>query len=111
MYCCTPQDNSIRNSAKNGNKEKIELRPPPIVVSSVHNFQEFHSYLSRKINNKFLIKLLAKGSYKINTFHIDNYRNITKLLNSEKIDWYSVENKTRIIICGRRGLVSSVSAY
>ena len=70
----TPQGNNIGNSTQNDN-ENVELRLPPNAISNVDNFQEFLSYLSRKINNQFLIKLLTKGSYKISTFHIDEINN------------------------------------
>ena len=37
--------------------------------------------------------MLTKGSHKISTFHIDDYRNIARSLNSNEIDWYNFENK------------------
>ena len=43
--------------------------------------------------DKFIIKLLNNNIYKINVFCSDSYRAITKVLNLEKISWYSYENK------------------
>lgn len=86
----------VSNQTNNRNlnaEQSSQLRPPPIMVSNITDFQKFNEQLKNLAKKKFLIKILNKGAYKVSTFDSEDYRNITKSLNSNKQDWHSYENK------------------
>lgn len=75
------------------NKIDIDRKPPPIVVTSIRDYQKFHLQLKKIIETPFTIKIIRSGTYKINTSDSNDYRNVTKALTESNTPWYSFEDK------------------
>uniref|UniRef100_A0A2A4JD01 Pre-C2HC domain-containing protein n=1 Tax=Heliothis virescens TaxID=7102 RepID=A0A2A4JD01_HELVI len=75
-------------------KVKRQPTPPPIVVESIKNYQEFYDLLSTNLmKDSFIMKMMNGEKVKINSYSDDSYRSITKLLLQNNCLWYSYENK------------------
>ncbi|XP_037955784.1 uncharacterized protein LOC119685542 [Teleopsis dalmanni] len=82
-----------KNVEKTEPNKRSELRPPPIVISNVNQYQELQSTIEKNVKNKFSIRLLGNGTQKINVFDGDDYRSVTKSLSNSNFNWFSYENK------------------
>ena len=84
--------NEVNTNEKQIPKKLPTSKPPPIMVSSVSDYQEFYKLVQNKAKSEFTIKLLNNGVYKVNVLNSDDYRSLTKSLNTAEIAWYSYEN-------------------
>lgn len=73
---------------------KKTLPPPPIIVDSIKNYEEFYDKINETIpTEKFNTKLMNGNSIKINTDDSETYREITSILVKGSHTWHSYENK------------------
>ena len=89
----SPSPKLVSTSDKAQVESKHKLRPPPIMISDISDYKSFYELIQKVVKSNFIIKLLNNEVYKINVFDSDEYRAVTKLLNAEKMNWYSFENK------------------
>lgn len=93
----SPEVNEISNLENSKEKQKSEPRktpkPPPIMVSGITDYKSFYEYIKNEAKSEFTVKILNNDVYKVNATTSDDYRVITKNLNSQEISWYSYENK------------------
>ena len=89
----SPSPKLVSTSDKAQVETKHKLRTPPIMISDISDYKSFYELIQKVVKSNFIIKLLNNEVYKINVFDSDEYRAVTKLLNAEKMNWYSFENK------------------
>lgn len=69
------------------------MRPPPVVVSGITDFSQLNNLIKQKTKSEYSMKIINKNIYKINAHDSNDYREITKALNDEKIAWHTYEDK------------------
>lgn len=93
----TPPKPAANEKEHGVEKPKRSPPPPPIVVEGVNNYQSFYDSINQNANiqpdESFTVKMLGGNSVKINAKNGDSYREITKIITSNKLHWYSYENK------------------
>ena len=88
-YNPQPGSSSEKKEAQTQNKK---VRPPPIIIYDENNYQILRERLCKKIT-QFEAKILGNGTFKINVPNEETYRDATRYLNEEHINWSSYENK------------------
>lgn len=68
------------------------IKPPPIIVLCITKYEGLLNILEEN-KIKANTALLNSNDVKINVDNEESYRNLTKLLNQKKVQWYSFENK------------------
>jgi hypothetical protein len=68
------------------------VKPPPVVLSNVKNFNEFNQTLKTK-NFNYKTNLMNNNQLKINVDNELEYRNLTKFMNETDLEWHTYENK------------------
>jgi hypothetical protein len=85
--CLTANVVMTREGRTDGTNQTIEraekVRPLPIIVGKVQNYQEMYNHLKRNNNRNFQRVLLNSGDIKIN--EEKDYRDITRVLNQTNI--------------------------
>lgn len=84
----TPQD---ANKLELQTKKKETGRPPPIVMTSVINYETLCNSLKEQ-NINFETMMLAGEEVKINVEKETEYKEVTKILNEKRMEWYSFED-------------------
>lgn len=85
-----------------------EQLPPPINVTGLTDYNRLHSLLKSIAGKDHKVTTLNNNVWKINVSDSDTYRSLAQKLNTEKIQWYSYENKNeRPIRVMARGLHAS----
>ena len=69
------------------------IKPPPIIIYQVRNYDIVYNYLNTKFEQCYKIALLNRGDLKLNVETEDHYRTASKMLNEAKYTWSSYENK------------------
>lgn len=67
-------------------------KPPPVILSNVKNYNEFKQILQTQDFN-FKTNLMNNEQLKVNVESEQDYRKLTKLMNDNKLDWHTYENK------------------
>lgn len=85
----------IITESNNGPKTHSQkpLRPPPIIVNQIEDFGTLNNIIKSNSKKGCLIKIMNKHSHNISTFDADDYKEVTKALNNNNIQWHSYENK------------------
>lgn len=82
----------IQNNVENQTAKKV-LQPPPVMVTVNIKFNDLNSLIKKTVKNDFTVKVMNNNTYKINTFASDDYREITKIFNENKMLWHTYEDK------------------
>lgn len=88
----TPPQRETKTPQRVIEKTKKPRQPPPIIVEQITDFPVLHG-LARNSTNKFNIRVISDTSAKINVENDQDYREITRNLNSKDFRWHSYENK------------------
>lgn len=86
------ENNGSGSASASANKVKENL-PPPINVIGITEFAEVRTMMKAVTDKSYSITSLNNDVWKLNTTDSDSYRNLTKKLNEEKIQWYTYEDK------------------
>jgi hypothetical protein len=71
--------------------QKRALAPPPIIVSDCSDYSKLSKELGDKTGYKS--KILNNNQIKINAKDETQYRELTKAMNEQKVQWHSFDNK------------------
>ena len=86
-------DNSpINKTDERKSTDTKARRPPPMVVSKVTEYPSLIGKLNAS-QKKYTTKMINDSQVKINTENAEDYREISKILNENKLKWHTYENK------------------
>lgn len=86
-------DSDPQTTTKNNTKTMHKShKPPPIILSNVVDYNQINQNLKTK-NIKFQTKLLNNNQLKVNVDSESEYRDVTSIINTNKIEWHTYENK------------------
>lgn len=89
---------SSANISRNGNADNdqlAEIKPPPIVVSGVTNYEQMIRSLNSIIGeNLYSCKTQADGDVRILTNTIAHYRSLEEFLNKMKLEYHTYQVKS-----------------
>jgi len=69
------------------------MKPPPIIIHQVRDYDIIYRYLNTKLEHKYKITLLNNGDLKLNVDTEDLYRTASKMLTEVQFIWSTYENK------------------
>lgn len=69
-----------------------KLKPPPVIVSNLENYNTINNSLQSK-QIKFTNNLMNNKQLKINVETENDFRELTKFMNDSKFEWHTYENK------------------
>jgi hypothetical protein len=69
------------------------IKPPPILIYQVHDYDSIYNYLNMKLDHNYKITLLNNGDLKLNVDTADLYRTALKMLTEAQFKWSTYENK------------------
>jgi hypothetical protein len=73
-------------------QESKRQKPPPVIISNINNYSQLNTHLkSEKIN--YRTTMLNNNQVKVNVDNEWEYRALTKVVNNQKYQWHSYENK------------------
>ena len=88
----------------NSNKKR-NLLPPPINILGLTDHSQVKALMSTVTNKDYKLTALNNNVWEICTADAESYRDLAKKLNTDKIQWYTYENKScRPIKIMARGL-------
>jgi hypothetical protein len=73
-------------------QESKRQKPPPVIINNINNYSQLNTHLkSEKINYRTI--MLNNNQVKVNVDNEWEYRALTKVVNNQKYQWHSYENK------------------
>ena len=85
--------------------KKRNLLPPPINILGLTDHSQVKALMSTVTNKDYKLTALNNNVWKICTADAESYRHLANKLNTDKIQWYTYENKScRSIRVMARGL-------
>jgi TFIIF-interacting CTD phosphatase-like protein len=69
------------------------MKPPPIIIYQVRDYDIIYRYLNTKLEHKYKITLLNNGDLKLNVDTEDLYRTASKMSTEAQFIWSTYENK------------------
>lgn len=94
----SPTETTGKSSNKVGdnqssNKQIVKnLKPPPIILSNVDDYNKVKEIMLQA-NLKYRASIMNNKQLKINVETDQEYREVTKVMNTNKLDWHTYENK------------------
>lgn len=82
----------VENDKESKAKPPIRNKPPPIIISNLENYSNMNKIL-KEANIDYKANVLNNNQLKLNVATDIHYRDISKLLNNENVEWHSFENK------------------
>jgi hypothetical protein len=92
--CNAPkQPNSEQRQQQPQHEVAKSMKPPPIIIYQVRDYEIIYNYLNTKLERKYRITLLNSGDLKLNVITAEHYRTASQMLKEAQFMWSTYENK------------------